>query len=50
MQLVDGDPRYSALFKQEGKLVQIKCIELFRSHTGHHTTKVLCVVDSVRYK
>ena len=50
IQLVDDDPRYSSLFKQEGKSVQIKCKELFRSHTGHHTTKVLCVVDSVRYK
>lgn len=50
IQLVDSDPRYSSLFKQEGKSVQIKCSELFRSHTGHHTTKVLCVVDSVRYK
>ena len=50
IQLVDDDPRYSSLFKQEGKSVQIKCNELFRSHTGHHTTKVLCVVDSVRFK
>ena len=50
VQLVDSDPRYSSLFKQEGKSVQIKCSELFRSHTAHHTTKVLCVVDSVRYK
>ena len=51
IQLVDyDDARYSSLFKKEGKSVQIKCSELFRSHTGHHTTKVLCVVDSVRYK
>lgn len=50
IQLVDNDPRYSSLFKKEGKSVKIKCSELFRSHTGHHTTKVLCVVDSVKYK
>lgn len=50
IQLVDSDPRYSSLFKKEGKSVQIKCSELFRSHTGHHTTKVLCVVNSVKYK
>lgn len=50
IQLVDNEPRYSSLFKKEGKSVKIKCKELFRSHTGHHTTKVLCVVDSVRYK
>ncbi|RYL29582.1 MULTISPECIES: DUF4431 domain-containing protein [Acinetobacter] len=50
IQLVDSDPRYSSLFKQEGKSVQIKCSELFRSHTAHHTTKVLCVVESVKYK
>ncbi|MFV5465558.1 MULTISPECIES: DUF4431 domain-containing protein [unclassified Acinetobacter] len=50
IQLVDNDPRYSSLFRKEGKSVQIKCSELFRSHTGHHTTKVLCVVDSVKYK
>lgn len=50
IQLVDKDPRYSSLFKKEGKSVKIKCSELFRSHTAHHTTKVLCVVDSVYYK
>lgn len=50
IQLVDIDPRYSSLFRKEGKSVQIKCSELFRSHTGHHTTKVLCVVNSVKYK
>ena len=50
IQLVDNDPRYSSLFKKEGKSVQIKCSELFRSHTAHHTTKVLCVVKSVEYK
>lgn len=50
IQLVDSDPRYSSLFRKEGKSVEIKCSELFRSHTGHHTTKVLCVVNSVKYK
>ena len=50
IQLVDGDPRYSSLFKKEGKSAKIKCSELFRSHTAHHSTKVLCVVDSVQYK
>lgn len=51
IQLVDyNDARYTSLFKKEGKPVQIKCSELFRSHTAHHSTKVLCVVDSVQYK
>ncbi len=51
IQLVDyNDARYTSLFKKEGKSVQIKCSELFRSHTAHHTTKVLCVVKSVDYK
>ncbi|MDH1802448.1 DUF4431 domain-containing protein [Acinetobacter johnsonii] len=50
IQLVDNDPRYSSLFKKEGKSVKIKCSELFRSHTAHHTTKVLCIVKSVDYK
>lgn len=50
IQLVDSDPRYSSLFKNEGKSVKIKCSELFRSHTAHHSTKVLCVVDSIKYK
>ena len=50
IQLVDSDPRYSSLFKNEGKSAKIKCSELFRSHTAHHSTKVLCVVDSVQYK
>ncbi|MDH0836837.1 DUF4431 domain-containing protein [Acinetobacter johnsonii] len=51
IQLLDyDDARYSSLFKKEGKSVEIKCSELFRSHTAHHTTKVLCVVKSVDYK
>lgn len=51
IQLVDSnDQRYNQFFKNEGKSVQIKCSELFRSHTAHHTTKVLCFVDSVKYK
>lgn len=51
IQLVDfKNTRYQSFFKNEGKQVQIKCEELFRGHTAHHTTKVLCVVDSVSYK
>ncbi|MEG2445270.1 MAG: DUF4431 domain-containing protein [Acinetobacter sp.] len=51
IQLVDyNDARYTSLFKKEGKSAKIKCSELFRSHTAHHSTKVLCVVDSVQYK
>lgn len=51
IQLVDlKDDRYKTLFKNEGKAVQIKCSELFRSHTAHHSTKVLCVVNSVSYQ
>lgn len=51
IQLVDvNEIRYKSFFKNEGKSVQIKCKELFGSHTAHHTTKVLCVVDSVSYK
>ncbi|OOW11995.1 DUF4431 domain-containing protein [Acinetobacter sp. MF4640] len=51
IQLVDyNHARYTSLFKKEGKSVEIKCSELFRSHTAHHTTKVLCVVKSVDYK
>lgn len=51
IQLVDfKNTRYQSFFKNEGKQVQIKCEELFRRHTAHHTTKVLCIVDSVSYK
>lgn len=51
IQLVDyNNARYTSLFKSEGKSAKIKCSELFRSHTAHHSTKVLCVVDSVQYK
>ena len=51
IQLVDcNNARYTSLFKNEGKSAKIKCSELFRSHTAHHSTKVLCVVDSVQYK
>ena len=50
IQLVDDHPSYSDLFNKEGKSVQVKCTELFRAHTAHHSTKVLCVVDSVQYK
>ena len=51
IQLVDyKNNRYQSLFKNEGKQVRVKCEELFRGHTAHHTTKVLCVVDSISYK
>ena len=51
IQLVDyKNSRYQSLFKNKGKSVQIKCQELFRSHTAHHSTKVLCVVGSVSYQ
>ena len=51
IQLVDvNESQNKSFFKNEGTSVQIKCKELFRSHTAHHTTKVLCVVGSVTYK
>lgn len=51
IQLVDmNKSRYSMLFKKEGKPVIIECKELFRGHTAHHTTKVLCVVNAVQFK
>lgn len=51
IQLVDMDSaRYTMLFKKHGQPVKINCSELFRAHTGHHTTKVLCVVKSVEFK
>ena len=51
IQLVDNDmKRYNQYFKNEHKTITVKCSELFRAETAHHTTKVLCFVDSVRYK
>ena len=51
IQLVDTNiQRYNQYFKKEGKAIDVKCSELFRAETAHHTTKVLCFVDSVRYK
>lgn len=51
IQLVDMNAsRYSMLFKKEGTPVTIACEELFRGHTAHHTTKVLCVVKAVQFK
>lgn len=51
IQLVDSNmQRYKQYFKKEGKAIDVKCSELFRAETAHHTTKVLCFVDSVKYK
>ena len=51
IQLVDSNmQRYNQYFKKEGKAIDVKCSELFRAETAHHTTKVLCFVDSVKYK
>ena len=51
IQLVDTDmKRYNQYFKNEHKAITVKCSELFRAETAHHTTKVLCFVDSVKYK
>ncbi len=50
IQIVGGNSQvYSSLFKNEGKAVKVKCAELFRAETAHHTTKVLCYLDSVQY-
>ena len=51
IQLVDShDQRYNQLFKNEHKAITVKCSALFRAETAHHTTKVLCFVDSIQYK
>jgi len=51
IQLVDMNAsRYSMLVKKEATPVTIACEELFRGHTAHHTTKVLCVVKAVQFK
>ena len=51
IQLVDTNiQRYNQYFKKEGKAIDVKCSELFRAETAHHTTKVLCFVDSIKYK
>lgn len=51
IQLVDVDAkRYTGLFNKDGKPVNVVCDELFRAHTAHHTTKVLCVVKSIGFK
>lgn len=51
IQLVDSNSqRYNQFFKNEHKIIIVKCSELFRAETAHHTTKVLCFVDSVKYK
>ncbi|MDN5476605.1 DUF4431 domain-containing protein [Acinetobacter guillouiae] len=51
IQLVDSnDQRYNQFFKNEHKAITVKCSELFRAETAHHTTKVLCFVESVKYK
>lgn len=50
IQLVDTNmQRYNQYFKKEGKALDVKCKELFRAETAHHTTKVLCFVDAVKY-
>ncbi|WP_445660716.1 DUF4431 domain-containing protein [Acinetobacter sp. F16] len=51
IQLIDmNESRYFIMFKNEGIPVAIACEELFRGHTAHHTTKVLCVVKAVQFK
>lgn len=51
IQLIDmNESRYSMLFKKEGMPVAIACEALFRGHTAHHTTKVLCVVKALQFK
>lgn len=51
IQLMDNNSkRYSKLLKSNGASIYVECESLFREHTGHHTTKVLCVVDDVYFK
>ena len=50
IQLIDNDTkRYGRLLKSNGLPVSVNCKSLFRAMTGHHTTKVLCDVDSITF-
>lgn len=51
LQLVDvNHARYNKYYKYNGRDITVYCEELFRSHTIHHNTKVLCVVDNIKWK
>lgn len=51
LQLVDvNHARYNKYYKYNGRDITVYCEELFHSHTIHHNTKVLCVVDNIKWK
>lgn len=51
LQLIDFDKnRYQKYYNADGRNVTVYCSELFRSHTVHHNTKVLCVVENIRWE
>lgn len=51
LQLVDGNiTRHKSYYKYNGRGIIVYCKELFHSHTIHHNTKVLCVVDNIKWK
>lgn len=47
IQLAYDENHAAFIKKNKGKRVKVSCDSLFHSHTGHHTTKVLCLVDGV---
>lgn len=51
IQLVDtNEKRYQQYFRSNNKRITVKCNSLFRAHTAHHSTKVLCMVESSHYR
>lgn len=44
------DRLYAKLLASKGKHVTINCSELLHATNGHHTTAVLCTIDSVRFR
>lgn len=50
LQLIDNNERrYNRYFKSNGRNITVYCEDLFREHTIHHNTKVLCVVKDITW-
>lgn len=51
IQLIDRKrDSYDKLLKSNDRSIYVECETLFRPISGHHTTKVLCMVDDVYFK
>lgn len=49
--MTGGNPKlHDLLLRNIGRKIKINCTDLFHEMTGHHSTKVLCLIKSISFE